>query len=78
MKKRIIILGSVVVAVVVLWSVAWLFGANYIKQTIEAQAAADGVSQPRVTCETLNVGGFPFRYDVHCESAQMASCDLAL
>lgn len=78
MKKRIIILGSVVIAVVVLWSVAWFIGANLIRQNIEAQALADGVTQPRVTCGTLGVGGYPFRYDVDCQTAQIASGDLVL
>jgi hypothetical protein len=78
MKKRIIILGSVVVAVVVLWSVAWLVGANLIKQNIEAQALADGTTQPRLTCGQLGIGGFPFRYDVECQIAQVSSGDLVL
>ncbi len=76
MKKRIIILGSIVFAVILLWSAAWLAGAAYIKQYIDAQALADGVAQPRLTCGTLNVGGYPFRYDVDCQTAQISSNDI--
>lgn len=78
MKKRIIILGSVVVAVVLLWSAAWLAGANWLKGNIDAQAQADGLTQPRLTCATLEVGGYPFRYDVQCQAAQIVSGDLVL
>lgn len=78
MKKRIIILGSVVLAVVVAWSVAWYVLAGLVRQNIEALAQSDGVSEPRVTCETLNVGGFPFRFDLDCGNAQVVSGDIVV
>lgn len=78
MKKRIIILGSVIVAVVVLWSIAWFVGAGLIRQNIEAQAQADAVTQPRLTCEALHVGGFPFRYDADCQNAQITMEDIVV
>jgi hypothetical protein len=78
MKKRIIILFGVVVAVIALWSAAWLALAGVVKQNIDALALADGISAPRVSCGTLNVGGFPFRFDVECETAQIATGDLVV
>ena len=78
MKKRIIILGSVVLAVVVLWSAAWLVLAGMVKQQIEAQAQADGVSSPQLTCGTLTIGGFPFRFDADCAQARVVSGDVVL
>lgn len=78
MKKRIIILGSVVIAVVALWSAAWLVLAGMVKQNIDAQALADGVTAPRFTCETLDVGGFPFRFDVDCVKARITSGDIVI
>lgn len=78
MKKRIIILGGIVLAIVVLWSAAWFIGAGLIRQNIEAQALADGVSQPRLTCEGLGVGGFPFRFDVDCQNAQVTMGDMVV
>lgn len=78
MKKRIIILGSVVVAVVVLWSAAWLVLSGVIKQNIEALALADGVTTPNVSCQTLDVGGFPFRFDVDCGTARIVSSDIVV
>lgn len=78
MKKRIIILGSVVVAVVVLWSAAWLVLAGMVRQNIEALAAADGVTTPSLSCEALDIGGFPFRFDVDCSNANIVSGDVAV
>ena len=75
MKKRIIILGSVVLAVVVVWSTAWLVLAGLIRQQVELQAEADGIASPRLTCATLTVGGFPFRFDVDCADVRIVSGD---
>jgi hypothetical protein len=78
MKKRIIILGSVVVAVIVLWSAAWLVLAGMVRQNIEALAASDGVAAPQIACATLNIGGYPFRFDVACDNARIVSGDLSV
>lgn len=75
MKKRIIILGAVVLAVLALWSVAWFVASGLVKQSIAAQAQADGITAPQLTCGTLNVGGFPFRFDVDCGQARIVSGD---
>ncbi|WEK04464.1 MAG: DUF2125 domain-containing protein [Candidatus Devosia phytovorans] len=78
MKKRIIILGCVVIAVVGIWSAAWFVLAGMVKQNIEAMAQADGVLKPNVTCETLNIGGFPFRFDADCVNARIVSGDVVV
>lgn len=78
MKKRIIILGSIVVAVIVLWSAAWLVLAGVVKQQVEALALTDGVTEPNLSCGTLDVGGFPFRFDVDCETARIVSGDIVV
>lgn len=78
MKKRIIILGSVVLLVVLAWSGAWLFFAGQIKQQVDMLALADGETAPQLSCGTLSVGGFPFRFDVECTSAGIVSGDMLL
>lgn len=78
MKKRIIILGSVVLALVVLWSLAWFVAAGLVKQAIAAQAQADGITAPQLSCGTLDVGGFPFRFDADCADAHIVSGDTML
>lgn len=78
MKKRIIILGGVVVAVIVLWSAAWFVLSGLVRQNVEALAQADGVTAPSLACEGLNVSGFPFRFDVDCRQAHIVSGDIAV
>ncbi|MCS6762605.1 MAG: DUF2125 domain-containing protein, partial [Candidatus Devosia symbiotica] len=72
MKKRIIILGGLMLAVAVVWSLAWLVLAELVKQQIAAQTQADGFTAPQITCGTLNVGGFPFRLDADCAEFRVA------
>jgi hypothetical protein len=75
MRRRIIILGTVVLVVIVAWTAGWLYLAAQVRSGIEGLAAADGVTTPRVTCGTLNVAGFPFRLDVTCTAATLISAD---
>lgn len=76
MKKRIIILGGVVLLVVLGWTGAWFFIAGQLRQQIELQALADGETGPQLVCGDLAVGGFPFRFDVECTSASLVSGDV--
>lgn len=78
MKKRIIILGGVVIAVILAWSTAWFVLSGIVRQQILAQAEADGISSPKITCGTLSVSGFPFRFDADCEDAEILTGDLVL
>jgi hypothetical protein len=73
--KRIIYLGIAVLVVVLLWSGAWLFLSDQIRQNVELLAAGDGISSPKITCETLSVGGFPFRFDADCTNATLVQAD---
>ena len=52
MKKRIIILGSVVVAVIVLWSATWLVVAGMVESTL-----AQWLGFFAVVMATINVVG---------------------
>ena len=76
MKKRIIILGAVVLLVVLVWTGAWHVLAGQIRQHVEALAFADGESTPRLTCDRLDVGGFPFRFDIDCADAAILAGDM--
>ncbi|MET3928008.1 DUF2125 domain-containing protein [Devosia sp. 2618] len=78
MKKRIIILGCVVLAVVIAWSAAWVVLSGLVKDNIEQLANADGVTTPRIACETLNISGFPFRFDADCVNAEIVSGDFTV
>jgi hypothetical protein len=73
--KRIIYLGIAVFVVVLAWSGAWLFISGEIRKNVELLATADGVTNPKITCETLSIGGFPFRFDLDCTNATLVSAD---
>jgi hypothetical protein len=78
MKKRIIILGSIVLVLVLGWSGAWLYFAGQIKSSVDALAMADGETAPQLRCGTLNVGGYPFHFDVGCTEATLVSGDVMM
>lgn len=74
--KRIIILGIVIVLVIAGWSGAWLFASNEIRKAVVSLADADGESSPKLTCDKLNVAGYPFWFDVICTGATVVSGDI--
>lgn len=76
MKKRIIILGSVILLVVLAWTAGWYVVAGQVRQQVELLALGDGETAPQLQCGTLNVGGFPFRFDIDCANAAIVSADL--
>ena len=73
--KRIIYLGIAVFAVMLLWCGAWLYAGNEVKKAVLSLATADGESAPKLSCDSLDVAGFPFRFDVTCTGATLVSQD---
>ncbi|WP_323013356.1 DUF2125 domain-containing protein [Devosia sp.] len=78
MKKRIIILGAIVLAAILGWSAYWLVAAGMVQREIETMAEADGVTMPILRCEGLAVRGYPFRFDVDCPNAEIVSGDIGV
>lgn len=76
MKKRIIILGTLVLLVVLGWTGGWLFVTNLVRQQIDALAFSDGETSPQLTCGTLTLSGYPFNIDIDCTEAVVVSGDL--
>lgn len=76
MKKRIIILGAVVLLVVLGASAAWFYASGIVRQEVERLAFADGETSPQLTCGSLNISGFPFAFDIDCTDAVVVSGDL--
>lgn len=76
--KRIIILGTVVVLVIALWTGAWFWGAGFITDQVRALASEDGVTEPRVTCASFGVGGYPFGFDLTCTNATVTYGDVTV
>jgi len=76
--RKFVWLAIALVVVVGGWSAAWLFAASEAKQQIDRFATNDGETAPRLTCETLNISGFPFRFDVDCVNATVLDQDLTV
>lgn len=76
--KRFAWLFLIVAIVSGLWSVGWFFAASQARQGMDQLAANDGATDPRLTCATLGVTGFPFRIDIDCENATLVSEDLTV
>lgn len=72
--KRFVILGSIVVALIVIWSAGWFFISSQIRTQVVAMGAAG--SDPELTCASLDVGGYPFRFNVTCANVRLVSGDL--
>jgi len=73
--KRIIILGIAVALVVAAWTGAWFYGASQISAYEKQIEAADGVTEPKLSCGSFTVGGYPFGFDLTCASATVTLAD---
>jgi hypothetical protein len=76
--KRIIILGAAVLLIAAIWTGGWFFLAGEVRRNIEALASADGVTEPRLSCQDLSIGGFPFRFAVDCTNARLVDGDVVV
>ena len=76
--RKFVWLAIAVVVVVAGWSAGWLWVAAEAKQQIDLLARNDGETAPQFTCGTLNISGFPFRFDVDCVDATLVDLDLTL
>lgn len=72
MRRFAILFGVVLVACAV-WSGLWFHWAGQVRQSILSAEAGT----PSLKCGTLGVGGFPFRFDVSCADAVVASEDVS-
>lgn len=74
--RRFVIFGAVILAVILTWTAGWFYFAGLVRTQIAALGEGDGVAEPKVTCGTLNVGGYPFRFNVSCIDASITSGDV--
>ena len=76
--KRFIVTIVIVLAVAVLWMGGWFFIAGQVHAEIARLASADGVTEPRLVCDDLSVGGAPFSFSPHCRDATIVSGDITV
>jgi hypothetical protein len=75
LRRKVIGLGIFMFVLFGLWSAGWFYASGMLREQVLALAQNDGESAPRVTCGTLDVGGFPFRFDLTCLGAEMVDAD---
>ena len=76
--RRFVIFGAAIAVVVALWSAGWLFISNEIRNQVGLLAQGDGQSQPKLTCARLDIGGYPFRFNLTCGEATVVSGDITV
>jgi hypothetical protein len=76
--RRFVIFGAVIAAAVLIWSAGWLYLSNDIRTQAGLLAGNDGYAAPRLTCGRLDVGGYPFRFNVTCAGATVVSGDVTV
>jgi len=64
-----------IILVVGLWIGGWLWAAGEIRNQIDLLAQNDGETNPKITCGTLKVSGFPFRFDIECVDGTLTQLD---
>ncbi|MBK1795374.1 DUF2125 domain-containing protein [Devosia sp. WQ 349] len=76
MKKRIIILGSVVLLVLLAWTGVWFYISGQLREQIGLLAYNDGETAPQLVCETLDITGFPSSFAIDCRNASVVTGDV--
>jgi hypothetical protein len=76
MRTRFILLIALIVIVAAGWTAGWFYVRSLVRENILALARNDGVADPKLTCDRLDVGGWPFYLDVTCTGLTLVSGDL--
>jgi hypothetical protein len=75
MRKFALLLVAVLIVAGV-WSGGWFYAAGQVRQAVATLGEGDGQTDPIITCGTLNVTGFPFRFDIECKDATIIAGDM--
>lgn len=76
--RRFVIFGAAIAAVVLIWSAGWLFISNEVRTQVGVLALNDGYAAPRLTCATLEIGGYPFRFNATCTGVTVVVSDYTI
>lgn len=76
--RRFVIFGAAIAILVLIWSGGWLYLSNEIRNQVTRLGAGDGYAAPKVTCGQLDIGGYPFRFNVTCGEATVVLGDLTV
>ncbi len=73
--RKILALALAVLVVLALWTGGWFWATSEIRHQVKLLAEADGEETPRLVCGTLDITGFPFRFDIDCEELALTFGD---
>jgi hypothetical protein len=65
-KRKYILLLAAIIVVAAGWSGAWAYGRSVLASQLDQQIAQLSEMGTDINCADLGIGGFPFRYEVHC------------
>jgi hypothetical protein len=74
--RKFVWLLIAVIVVVGAWSAGWLWAAGEVRGQVQLLAQGDGEATPKFQCESFNVSGFPFRFDLDCTNGTLVDRDL--
>lgn len=74
--NRFVSLMVFIVILVLGWTSAWFYAASRLTNEANTYFASISTLLQRFECETFNVEGFPFRFDVTCSNAKLFDFDL--
>lgn len=75
MKRIALVLVALVVVLGLVWAGTWFYLAYQVRSLVASLADADGVSNPKITCAGLDVGGFPLALDAVCDGMKLVNGD---
>jgi hypothetical protein len=77
MKRIALVLVALVVVLGLVWAGTWFYLAYQVRSLVASLAEGDGVSNPKITCAGLDVGGFPLALDAVCTGARYVDGDFS-
>lgn len=76
MKRTALVLGALVLIIALVWVGGWFYLAYQVRSLVASLGEGDGVSDPKITCTGLDVGGFPLALEAVCDGAKLVQGDL--
>jgi hypothetical protein len=67
-----------IILVVGAWTGGWFWAAAEVRKQVDLLAQNDGETNPRITCGTLSISGFPFRIDLECIDGTLTQLDTTI
>ncbi|WP_420413013.1 DUF2125 domain-containing protein [Roseibium sp.] len=71
-KRKYLLLLAAILLVAAGWSGAWAYGRSVLASQIDQKLAQVSDLGTEVNCRDLDIGGYPFRYEIYCKDLRAA------